>query len=351
MRQVLIDALKHQRASGQHSGLLLQRYLFKRATGNGGDPDEKKALLQAAIRAAMDPDVRALYQTAFERWSQSLDKLPHVVKDGNLRTNGRLIVGLGSENVLEAGIRLNHLYGTPIIPGSALKGLAAHYCDWVWGERDDEDNASPESKGWRREKGEYHRLLFGTTDDGGCIVFHDAWLIPGSSEKPLALDVMTPHHSGWNDLKNLAPPTDFDSPTPVPFLSATGAFHVAVSWSGPQHEQAPKWTKLALDLLREALEEWGAGGKTTSGYGRLAVPPPPPPPKPRAHGTIAKVTIIAPRPKGGYEVQDVEPGRAPGTLTLGSPRPGVEPKVGDKYEVVVHVEDMKRPQYAWPRLQ
>ena len=136
--------------------------------------------------------------------------------------------------MLETGIRLHHTYGMPIIPGSALKGLAAHYCDQIWGDRHIETpfKMPTDSEDERREvkhrrqkdrsrRDNYHRLLFGTTDDSGCITFHDAWYIPDSSAQPLVLDVMTPHHPKWLD--GSVPPTDFDSPTPVPFLSVIGA--------------------------------------------------------------------------------------------------------------------------------
>jgi hypothetical protein len=81
------------------------------------------------------------------------------------------------------------------------------------------------------------------------------------------MDVMTPHHPKWLD--GGKPPTDFDSPVPVPFVSARGKFRVAVSWHGPVSEKASCWTELGFELLAEALREWGVGGKTSSGYGRL----------------------------------------------------------------------------------
>lgn len=272
-----------------------------------------------------------------------------------------MIVGLGSENVLETGIRLHHTYGMPIIPGSALKGLAAHYCDQVWGERNN-PNPSDEAiqfRGPRKEdqknnceaelQGEYHKLLFGATDDSGCMTFHDAWYIPASSSNPLVLDVMTPHHSGWNNVESLEPPTDFDSPIPVPFLSVTGTFRVALSWHGPTSDKAKNWTELARSLLCDALKNWGIGGKTTSGYGRLTLPPPPPPPKKRNSNDKARVKIIAPRPKGGFDVHDVEPGCVPGTLTVGTPPPGTDTNPGAVVDVLVHIDEPKRPQYKWPQ--
>jgi CRISPR-associated protein Cmr6 len=261
-----IIALASRRGQGQHPGLLLQRFLSASATGEDGNPEEKRDLLNAAIAAAGSADLRTLYQAAFERWQKSL---PGLTTANDFASAGRLIVGLGSENVLETGIRLHHTYGLPVIPGSALKGLAAHYCHEVWGRLSPGD-APAESKRFRRD-GEatdfkYHQLLFGATEDTGCITFHDAWLKP-DSRNPLRMDVMTPHHPKWIDGSKA--PTDFDSPNPVPFVSVHGTFHIAVTWNGPGATQASDWTNLAFNLLAEALKEWGVGGKTSSGYGRL----------------------------------------------------------------------------------
>ncbi len=346
------------KGGGHHAGLLLQRYLCEDATGEDGNPEEKRAILQAAINAAVNEEVRALYRIAFDRWSASLPSDPAPV---DLATTGRLIVGLGSENVLETGIRLHHTYGMPILPGSALKGLAAHYCDQFWGPTDKkfkkptktEDDAHRKFIAGKGPKPEdsFHRLLFGNTDDSGCITFHDAWLTLNSPES-LVLDVMTPHHPKWLD--GSVAPTDFDSPKPVPFLSVSGRFRVAVSWNGPASDRAKNWAELARSLLCDALKDWGIGGKTTSGYGRLTVPPPPPPPPPpkkRVSSEKAKVKIVAPRPKGGFDVQDVESGRNPGTLTIGTPPPGTDTNPGAVVDVLVHVDDERKPQYKWPQSQ
>jgi CRISPR-associated protein Cmr6 len=341
---------------GQHAGLLLQRYLCEHTTGEEANPEEKRAILGAAMQAADDEDLRTLYSAAFKRWSDSLSTNAARV---DLVTAGRMIVGLGSENVLETGIRLHQTYGLPIIPGSALKGLAAHYCDQVWGMRRAEapsEDAIRFRGGRQSDKehnhpeeapGDYHQLLFGATDDSGCIIFHDAWMRPDSTA-PLVLDVTTPHHPKWLD--GSVPPTDFDSPIPVPFLSVRGQFHLVLSWCGPDADQTKgkNWTTLAIELLKEALSEWGIGGKTSSGYGRLVVPPPPPPPAKRASGTTAKVAIISARAKGGFNVQDFETGRKSGTLTLGSAPSGIDTKPGSVVNVLVHNDDATRPQYKWP---
>ncbi|GIW88028.1 MAG: type III-B CRISPR module RAMP protein Cmr6 [Isosphaeraceae bacterium] len=276
MRRAIVALKAKRKEHGQHPGLLLQRFLCEPATGVGGNPDERRAILHAAIAAAKNESVRALYKSAFARWSADLLTRSSFV---DLCTAGRMIIGLGSENVLETGIRLHHTFGMPIIPGSALKGLAAHYCYQVWGSdnspfrkptEQEEEAYSAYLKGQGPTPAEnYHRVFFGSTDDSGCVVFHDAWYVPDSSPQPLVLDVMTPHHPQWLD--GSAPPTDFDSPIPVPFLSVTGTFRVAVSWNGPSHPHAHCWTEGALSLLKKALADWGIGGKTSSGYGRLVL--------------------------------------------------------------------------------
>jgi len=276
VRQKIIR-LAESRRRGSHPGLMLQRYLIKQSDSTERpDPTERRKLLDAACEAVRNSALRAIYVEAYRLWERSFAG-GRPFRSKRLATAGRLIVGLGSENVLETGLRLHHTYGVPLIPGSALKGLASHYCDEVWGQRHLGEDAPPQNKQFRRKRptdaveGEYHRLIFGTTEDSGVITFHDAWIVPESLEDgALRLDVMTPHHPKWQT--NEAPPTDFDSPVPVSFLSVAGTFDVRISWSGPAatpSEKAEAWIDLAMKILCEALAEWGVGGKTSSGYGRF----------------------------------------------------------------------------------
>ena len=280
MRAAIVHIESKRQSRGEHPGLLLQRFLAKDATGREGDPAEKRAILQAAIEAAARVATSEFYRRAYERWQAAL---PKSTLQFELVTDGRLIVGLGSENVLETGITVNHTYGMPLIPGSALKGLTAHYCSETCGASDpqfrkpsNEDDIAYRkylaNEGPKPEEN-YHRILFGTTDDSGCIVFHEAWFVPESVKQPLVLDVMTPHHPEWLDGK--AAPTDFDSPNPVPFVSAVGRFRFALSWRGPDlpNQEEKDWLALVERLLRSALEDWGVGGKTSSGYGRFKSDP------------------------------------------------------------------------------
>ncbi len=349
IRERLLSLVSHRSTRDSHPGLLLQRYLHESATGDDGDPEQKRRILDAAINAAGNPDVRELYKIAFGRWQTSL---PELTAANDLQTVGRLIVGLGSENVLETGIRLHHTYGMPILPGSALKGLAAHYCDWFWGQRDLGEEADIKNKrwrrGWREKDHEYHNLLFGTTDDSGCIIFHDGWFVPDSEIEPLKLDVMTPHHPKWLD--GSVPPTDFDSPNPVPFLSVAGQFHVAVSWRGPAGDKSRNRTELALSLVADALNSWGVGGKTTSGYGRLAVPPPPPPPEPfkgKTNDLVDAVLLEERTKKGGWRAQ-IKGHSQSGPIQNNDQVPA-DAKPGNTVRLVIASINDRDVQFKWPQ--
>ena len=235
---------------GRNAGLLLARYLKEKQDGNTAGNNAREAILKTAVDVVGKS--RDLYEPAFKRRGEVLGGTSGTFTI----TNGRMIVGLGGSNVLETGITLNHIYGTPLIPGSALKGLAAHYCADVW------KNDPKFSRG-----GEYYNFMFGATEDAGFLTFHDAWLNPSSLPGSLVRDVMTPHHSKYYEGKG-ADPTDFDDPNPVTFLSVKGEFEIRVSCEGEgEAEERKAWESIAMRLLKQALKERGIGGKTSSGYG------------------------------------------------------------------------------------
>ena len=127
------------RIDGTNAGLLLSRYLpiwteLLNDIDNKDRNEAKRELLKSAISACTK--THKLYEQAFLRWKNHLgDALQK-----ELYVRNRMIVGLGCDSVLETGITLHHTYGTPIIPGSALKGLASHYCHTVWGQENNESS-------------------------------------------------------------------------------------------------------------------------------------------------------------------------------------------------------------------
>jgi CRISPR-associated protein Cmr6 len=251
-----------------NAGLMLARYLKERQDGSKEAQEAREELLDAAPIAARNAS--PIYKAAFAKRRDALGG-----HRGVFKADAKLIVGLGADNVIEAGLALNHIYGVPVIPGSSLKGLAAHYCSEVWGAGEQKFCGPTRNE---RDKitapaGEHYDFMFGSTEDAGGIVFHDAWIVPDSLGGALVRDVMTPHHGNYYAKENgdngqMCAPTDFDDPTPVTFLSVRGNFeiHVICNAVGSQEEK-DRWEEIALELLKRAIEDWGAGGKTNSGYG------------------------------------------------------------------------------------
>lgn len=270
-----VAGLDRQKCS--NPGLLLARYLRVPVSQEGDSHvRERKQLFDNAIAALKRPELTTVYRQAFLRRCRWIKTSASPTVTGLFETKGRLIIGLGVENVLETGLTLEHTFGVPIIPGSALKGLASHYCVQVWGERDP-GFRKPLSSRTEKKDGEYARIIFGNTTDAGFITFHDAWLDPNCTSGPkhgIKLDVMTPHHGNYYASGDSAP-TDFDDPNPILFLSITGQFHVTLSCED-RSEAGAKWAKLAFEITKEALENWGIGGKTASGYGRMKLITPSP---------------------------------------------------------------------------
>jgi CRISPR-associated protein Cmr6 len=259
-----------------HAGLWLDKYLEKQVEGGG--ENAKAPHLKAVVD---DKPVSPAYVAFFTRWQQSLERAGTLTRKA--QAQGRLIIGLGSESVLETSITLHRTYGVPYIPGSALKGLAARYArtrleDQTWGQGS-----------------EAYKILFGDTGKAGYVTFFDALYIPGSAkrDRPLALDVITVHHPEYYSGKD-SPPADWDNPNPVPFLSTTGSYLVALH--GPD-----SWVEAAFEILTLALAEEGIGAKTSSGYGRMVL------------GNVAEKPLVeepdASWRKQPHRPQDLQPGQ------------------------------------------
>jgi CRISPR-associated protein Cmr6 len=269
--------------SGSNAGLILSHYLREQnkldtsaSSVKKTDQGQKKKEEDERVKARdelLDTAISSIhnskdvYTSAFKQRRAELERLGGTF--GTFKIEGRLIIGLGASNVLETGLTLNHIYGTPIIPGSSLKGLASHYCSTVWGACDAQFKR-PDVKG---QDGKFFVFLFGTTEDAGFLTFHDAWIKPDSLPKALVRDVMTPHHGSYymKEVKNgaMSAPSDFDDPNPVTFLSTRGDFEICVSCETCEIKKGDNriWELRALDLLAQALSNWGIGGKTSSGYG------------------------------------------------------------------------------------
>ena len=230
---------------GEHAGLALQKLL-----GKQGDKEAKSKhdLLEKIENMSVSSQG---YKVAFERWKCNLPENENTIKF-TASTSSALAIGLGNASPLEVGLTIHQTYGTPYLPGSAIKGLLKRAAD---------------AHGLSQEVKD---ILFGTTESAAHIVYWDAMLEP-SSTQPFQQDVITVHHQKYYGSSGKdGYPTDFDDPNPVAFLSVKSdtKFCVAISSSS---EDAGEWLQLAAELLKYALENMGLGGKTNSGYGYFNV--------------------------------------------------------------------------------
>lgn len=281
-----------QRKSATHAGLWLEKHFeisqeaWEKARRQERNPEKiaRKAHQlshsdwQRAVAELAEP---IIYQRYFNDVWQPLWEVEETAGRAlchKVKTNGRLVTGLGDASVLEVGLTLHHTYGVPYLPGSGLKGLAAAYAHQRLGANDPQwkrvqkpgtrpvvsSIVSPNAPGDAKTSGEYYRTLFGDTDEAGAVDFEDALVKPKSWK--LRPDVMTVHHQDYYNAGKApkSAPADWDSTNPVPFLSVSGTFLIVLR--GPQD-----WCAVAWEILQAALMREGAGGKTSSGYGRMKV--------------------------------------------------------------------------------
>lgn len=318
-------------------------YLTERLDGKVPDAEREDWLSELEGIAAPHE-----YSRSFERWRAGFSAPGDRVFE--LALASRLLVGHGNSSGTDVGIALHHTWGVPVIPGSALKGLLAHYVDAVYGpgqpERkpweqvgDERTRVDYQGLTWRgrrieRGPGAVYRALFGAPDaeddddmrergldagaTAGLVTFYDALYVPGSipGDRPFAADVLTVHQKSYYDSSGRSWPTDHDSPNPVAFLTVRPGVRLLFALSGPAD-----WTELAEQLLRDALAKWGVGAKTNTGYGRL-IPPEeagksPRPATAAASGTTPKpgnlveATLLEERTrKGGWKARHEPSGLA-----------------------------------------
>jgi len=270
MRDVIRQGIKDQPASnfGHAYDLLAPPPL------EPGKPDvvERDKWIDRCLQVPEPQDYVSFYQ----RWSGSFAGAE--TYEATAKT--RLLVGHGSPSGSDVGLTVHRPWGVPVLPGSALKGLVAHYVDAVYGA------AEPDRRQWRgptwtdrriaqgNGAGAYFAALFGAPavdgeDDSarrGFVEFHDALYVPDSVlGGPFARDVLTVHQKAYYDSSGKKGwPNDWDSPNPVSFITVRpyAKFLVVVTGEGD-------WPARAMALLRDALRTWGVGGKTAAGYGRL----------------------------------------------------------------------------------
>ncbi|MGE4046210.1 MAG: type III-B CRISPR module RAMP protein Cmr6 [Acetobacteraceae bacterium] len=274
MRDAIRKAIGGERS--EHFGQAYEMLAPPPRTPGKPDVEARQQWLKRCAETPVSKD----YATYFALWKASFPA--SCLREVTARS--RLLIGHGNPSGSDVGLTVHQTWGVPIMPGTALKGLLAHYIDAVYGDATDKAAQSWRGPTWTNGKpqapGEDFATMFGAPATGeedtggqrGWVEFHDALYVPDSAtgNNPFALDVLTVHQKDYYG--DIGWPSDWDSPNPVGFVSVRPGtrFLLAVTTgSQPAGQALAKWRSLAIEQLTAALAEWGIGGKTAAGYGRL----------------------------------------------------------------------------------
>lgn len=263
-------AIEKSLQSCQNTGLLLSKYVkwnvnwlardleeeFRELKQSKKQPLDKKTVYNPVVNIANNPSSEASshlrnYLERFKITLSSMEKSGWKVERlSNVKTQWRMVVGLGSGSVLETNMTLHRIYGFPIIPGSALKGLTKAYANTA-------ENIPDSDK----QIADIFGSQFTSKPTQGKVIFFDA--IPLKFPK-LKLDIMNPHYGEYySDSSGKTPPADYLSPNPIFFLTVDEGAEFYFALVCKEESLA----NLAKGWLENALKELGVGAKTSAGYG------------------------------------------------------------------------------------
>jgi len=209
-----------------------------------------------------------------------------LVEKVELKLLWRLVVGLGASHPQETSMTLHHIFGIPYIPGSAVKGVTRHWAVLLFVDK----NEQAIFKIYQKEKFEdlvefvdksleqgkdlnisvnnisFQDLIeiFGTQEQQGKVIFFDAF---PQENIHLKIDIMNPHYPDYYSGEKPKPPTDWQNPVPIKFLTVENTkfqFYLAAKEKDNSNNDL---IKKAKSLLEEALKNHGVGAKTALGYG------------------------------------------------------------------------------------
>lgn len=197
-----------------------------------------------------------------------------------LKLGARMMVNMAGGVLENAGLCLHRHYNCPVIPGSALKGIARHaaWCEWKQlaeagktAEATDQAEAIADVFGFPTGDNALDDALGGRSKrdaNAGSIAFLPAWTVGAA---PLGIDIVNCHHPHYYQDKD-GDMEAYDTENPVPnfFIAVeSGAlFRFALRHSNRQcHGDMETRLSVAEKYLRRALKDTGAGAKTAAGYG------------------------------------------------------------------------------------
>lgn len=242
---------------------------------------KKKAFLDAIVKRFSHN--QSLFEPALSNEIKRLKKLIASLRIQGyhadvvqIKAESRIIVGLGEQTPYETGIKLHHIYGYPIIPSTALKGVTRAWLEQaedfggiedlelsskVYNEAHKVFGSASKDEKWKKKIDIKAAGLEHVADSKlGDVMFFDAF--PTSSPK-MEVEIMNPHFSEYYSNPDQYPPGDWYSPKPIFFVTvASGTqFYTALASRNLQS------FKKAREWLMNGLSELGIGSKTSSGYG------------------------------------------------------------------------------------
>lgn len=257
----------------------------------------KESFLRELARRMQTEELRDLVERVRTRLEdqlcalqKSIENPPFVIDCIDRQVVWRMVVGLGTANVLETSMTLHRLYGFPYIPASAVKGITHSYAFWQIADEfkiTDEDSLKKlyellmETDRKKQSKSitelgleekrqtkfnqavEQYQRIFGTTVHQGSVIFFDA--LPLELPK-LELDIMNPHYSKYYD--GTEPPADWLEPVPITFLTVGKGAGFRFYWASQDTTLLP----IVRSWLQAAVSDVGVGAKTRAGYGELSDP-------------------------------------------------------------------------------
>ncbi|MBI5591685.1 MAG: type III-B CRISPR module RAMP protein Cmr6 [Deltaproteobacteria bacterium] len=247
-----------------HHGQNLSLY-FSRLCKEIDDPSRtERGAKEFAIKrleSGLSKEAFKLYDRAYNNWRKAWENNSNALCF-EMATRTPLIVGMGDQNIHEFGLSFQHPWGTPYIPGSAIKGVASMYAqqsgdaDWQRNLK----NAEPD--------GQYAEAVFGGVNSenkrtAGGIGFADAWWIP-ECKHPFQTDIIDVHYRTYYQGIDGAWPDGTDAPLPVKFIAIRPGMRFLIVLSGDAN-----WCRVVKQIVRAAAEERGFGAKTRVGYGRM----------------------------------------------------------------------------------
>jgi CRISPR-associated protein Cmr6 len=202
-------------------------------------------------RRALLPDTAAwsdLITAWYTRWRAAAETMQAVLLQA--RPEWRLLLGSATHNILDVGLILHPLYGVPIVPASAIKGLVRRYAEAV-------DDAPTDL---------VTRLLGvgGEEAEQGELIFLEG--VPTAPPR-LERDVTNPHFGAY--YTGSSAPVELVNPRPFFFLAVGQNSRYAFGVASRSRDAS--CVEQGADWLRRGLQEIGLGAKTSAGYGYWVV--------------------------------------------------------------------------------